>query len=443
VSARGRRVVVCGGGLAGVAAACEAALAGASVTLVERRPFLGGRAFSFVDRESGREVDNGQHVFLGCCPAYMSLLRMLGTLGHTTLQRRLDAPVRDREGRRGALRAAPLPAPLHLGPSFAAYPLLSARERAAALPALTALTALGPRARERLDERSFADWLAEHGQGERAVARFWDLIVLPTCNDRADRVSAALAAFVFRRGFLGSVRGSAIGWSRVGLTRLVDPAVRVWLAARGGRVLDGRGAAAVEPGLVTLSDGERLPADAIVLALPPGRVRQVAPAALPGDPGLGASPIVNVHLWYDRPVMDEPFTAVVDSPAQWIFNRSAMGARADAGGAHHLAVSISGARDEIDVPRARLAATLRAEVEHILPAARTAGLVASAVVKEPHATFAAAPGQATRRPGPATPMPGVALAGAWTATGWPATMEGAVRSGIRAARVALGSGPPG
>jgi hydroxysqualene dehydroxylase len=433
---RGRRVVVCGGGLAGVAAACESALAGARVTLVERRPFLGGRAFSFRDRATGREIDNGQHVFLGCCPAYISLLRMLGTLGHTCLQRRLDAPVRDRDGRAGALRAGPLPAPLHLGPSFLAYPHLTAREKAGAVRALAALAALRPGARAALDDISFADWLGRHGQGPRAVARFWDLIVLPTCNDRSDRVSAALAAFVFQEGLLRTAGGSAIGWSRIGLTRLVDPAAREWLAARGGEVITGRGVASVEPGAVILADGRRLDADAVVLALPPSRVAAVAPGALAADPGLGAAPIVNVHLWYDRPVMDEPFTAVVDSPAQWIFNRTAMGSEADAGGAHHLAVSISGARAEIDVPRAELATALRAEVEHLLPRARGAELVDSAVVKEPAATFAAAPGQAARRPGPRSAMPGVALAGAWTDTGWPATMEGAVRSGIRAGRLA-------
>ncbi len=430
-----RRVVVCGGGLAGVAAACEAALAGARVTLVERRPFLGGRAFSFRNRDTGREIDNGQHVFLGCCPAYMSLLRMLGTLGHTSLQRRLDAPVRDRDGRVGALRAGRLPAPLHLGPSFLAYPHLTPREKAAAMRALAALGSLRPGARAALDDVSFADWLGHRGQGPRAIARFWDLIVLPTCNDRSDRVSAALAAFVFQEGLLRTAWGSAIGWSRIGLTRLVDPAARDWLAARGGEVITGRGVASVEPGSVTLTDGERLEAGAVVLALPPARAAAVAPGAMAADPGLGTAPIVNVHLWYDRPVMDEPFTAVVDSPAQWIFNRTAMGSEADAAGAHHLAVSISGARAEIDVPRARLAAALRAEVEHVLPRARVAGLVDSAVVKEPAATFAAAPGQAARRPGPRSAMPGVALAGAWTDTGWPATMEGAVRSGIRAARL--------
>ena len=408
---------------------------GARVTLVERRPFLGGRAFSFTDAASGREIDNGQHVFLGCCRAYIGLLRLLGTLDTTTLQPRLDVLVRDRAGRTGHLRAAPLPAPLHLGASFAAYPHLSARERAAAVRALLALIALRPSARDRLDGITFAEWLGRHGQSEAAVARFWDLIVLPTCNDRSDRVSAALAGFVFQEGFLRTTRGSAIGWPRVGLTRVVDPAARTFLEARGGRVVTGRGVAGAGPEGVDMRDGERIDADGVVLAMPPRMAHEVAPEALPAEPGLNASPIVNVHLWYDRPVMDEPFAAIIDSPAQWVFNRTAMG---DGGAEHHLAVSISGARHEIEVPRAELAASIRAEVESLYPRARSAELVASAVVKEPRATFAAAPGQASRRPGTATPVPGVALAGAWTATGWPATMEGAVRSGIRAARHLLG-----
>jgi squalene-associated FAD-dependent desaturase len=435
--------VVCGGGLAGIAAAVEGAGLGAEVTLVERRPFLGGKAYSFTDPDTGREVDNGQHVFLGCCPAYIRLLRLLGTLRHTSLQRRLEVPVRDRAGRAGALRAGPLPAPLHLGPSFAAYPLLSAGEKAAALRALGALAAMSERARQRLDGVSFAGWLAERGQSPGAVRRFWDLIVLPTCNDRSDRVSAALAAFVYRRGFLAAREASAIGWSRVGLTRLVDPAAREFLAARGGSVLTGTAVEEAGPGGVRLADGTTLPTDAVILALPPQRVLAVASAAMAEDPGLGASPIVNVHVWYDRPVMDEPFTAVVDSPVQWIFNRTAMGG--GDGASHHLAISISGAREEIEVPRAELAETMRAELEHLLPRARAATAFATAVVKEPQATFAAAPGQAARRPGPATPLERVALAGAWTATGWPATMEGAVRSGIAAARHVLGAWvpPPG
>ncbi len=430
-------MVVCGGGLAGVAAACEAALLGADVTLVERRPFLGGKAFSFTDPEAGVEVDNGQHVYLGCCTAYIALLRLLGTLGLTELQPLLDAPVRDRAGRTGALRASRLPAPAHLGPSFLAYPHLSAREKAAAGRALLALAAVATRPPGGLDDVPFADWLADHGQSPGAIARFWDLIVLPTCNDRSARVSAALAAFVFHEGFFRTRTGSAIGWARVGLTELVDPAARRFLGARGGRVVSGRAAAEAGPDGVRLADGGHLDADAVVLALPPGRVSEAAPAALPEDPGLGASPIINVHVWYDRPVMDEPFTAVLDSPAQWVFNRTVLAGLPGPG--QHLAVSVSGARDEVLQPKAELVEAFREELAVLFPRARSASVERVAVVKEPEATFAAAPGQARRRPGPESPVDNVYLAGAWTDTGWPATMEGAVRSGVRAARLAAGT----
>jgi squalene-associated FAD-dependent desaturase len=428
-------VVVCGGGLAGIAAACEASLLGADVTLVERRPFLGGKAYSFVDDDTGVEVDNGQHVFLGCCTAYIALLKLIGAYGDTTLQAALDAPVRDRNGRTGGLRASPLPAPLHLGPSFAAYPLLSAKEKAAGMRALLTLGTLRDSQRDTLDDVTFAEWLIAHGQSPGAIARFWDLIVLPTCNDRSERVSAALAAFVFQEGFFRTRRGSAIGWSRVGLTRLVDPPARRFLEGRGARIVTGRGVARAGTGQVELTDGEGMPADAVVLALPPDRARVVCPAAVPDDPGLGSSPIVNVHVWYDRPVMQGLFTAVVDSPAQWVFNRTAMANQATGG--QHLAVSISGARREVVQPKDHLIESIVEELAHLFPAARAAHVQRAACIKEPDATFAAAPGQASRRPAPRTQVPGVVLAGAWTDTGWPATMEGAVRSGMLAARAAV------
>jgi len=433
--ARPPRVVVCGGGLAGIAAACEASLRGARATLIERRPFLGGKAFSFLDPEAGTEVDNGQHVFLGCCTAYVGLLRLLGTIGLTEIQPSLDAPVRDRAGRVGALRTGPLPAPLHIGPSFIAYPHIGVRDKARAAAALGLLGGMGSQQRAALDGVSFRDWLHGHGQGDRVIERFWDLIVLPTCNDRSDRVSAALAAFVFVEGLMRTRGGSAIGWPKVGLTRLVDPAARRFLASRDGIVLTGRAVAQAGEGYVELADGERLEADAVVLALPPERVRRIAPAALPEDPELGSSPIVNVHVWYDRPVMDGRFTAVLESPAQWIFNRSAMAGLPGPG--QHLAISVSGAREEVERPRDELVDSFRAELEQLFPRARHARVERLAVVKEPQATFSAAPGQAARRPPARTPLQGVALAGAWTDTGWPATMEGAVRSGIRAAREAL------
>jgi squalene-associated FAD-dependent desaturase len=432
-----RRVVVCGGGLAGIAAACEASLLGAEVTLVERRPFLGGKAYSFTDDEAGVEVDNGQHVFLGCCTAYIALLRLIGAYADTTLQPALDVPVRDRAGRSGALRASRLPAPLHLGPSFATYPLLSHSEKAAAVRALLALGVLRESQRAELDEVTFAEWLIAHGQGVGAIERFWDLIVLPTCNDRSDRVSAALATFVFQEGFFRTRTGSAIGWSRVGLTRLVDPPARRFLELRGATIVTGRGVTALGDRSVELSDGTRLEADAVVLAIPPDRIREICPAALPDGPDLGSSPIVNVHVWYDRAVMEGLFTAVVDSPAQWVFNRTAMAGLPNPG--QHLAVSISGARDEVGRSKATLVDEITAELCHLFPRALVARIERTLCVKEPEATFAAAPGQADSRPGTRTSVAGVVLAGAWTDTGWPATMEGAVRSGLRAAREAAKS----
>jgi hypothetical protein len=179
---------------------------------------------------------------------------------------------------------------------------------------------------------------------------------------------------------------------------------------------------------VVLDDGREITADAVVLALPPGRARAVAPEALPADPDLGSSPIVNVHLWYDQPVMPQPILAVVDSPVQWIFDRTAITGEGAPG--QHLALSISGAHDEMGVPRADLARRMDGEIRALFPAAAGADLTQWAVIKDARATFAPGPGQATRRPGPATPVRGITLAGTWTATGWPATMEGAVRSGL-------------
>lgn len=430
MSMRGMRVAVAGGGLAGIAAAVEAAGRGARVTLVERRPFLGGKAFSFTDPRSGAEIDNGQHVHLGCCTAYVALLGRLGSLGLTAIQPVLHVDVRDRAGTRGVLTARRLPPPLHMGPAFGRYALLTRAERLRALRALTAIAALGPRGRDGLDDVTFGEWLRAHGQRDAAIERFWDVVILPTCNDRSDRTSAALAAFVITEGLMRTAGGASIGWALVGLSHLVDAPARRLLARSGGRVITGRAVTSADAGGLDLDDGTRIDADAVVLALPPGRAHAVAPAALPADPGLGESPIVNVHLWYDRPVLDRPILAVVDSPVQWMFDRTAITGEGAPG--QHVALSLSAARAEMGVPRGELAEVMDTEVRALLPGARDAALTQWAVTKDARATFAPAPGQAARRPRARTPVEGLVLAGTWTATGWPATMEGAVRSGITA-----------
>lgn len=426
----GAHVVVAGGGLAGIASAVEATARGARVTLVERRPFLGGKAFSFTDPRTGVEIDNGQHVHLGCCSAYIALLGRLGSLGLTAIQPALRVHVRDRAGARGVLCSRRLPPPLHMGPSFARYGLLSRGERLRALRALTALATLGDAGRAALDDVSFGEWLRAHGQRDAAIERFWDVVILPTCNDRSDRTSAALAAFVITEGLMRTRGGAAIGWALTGLSHLVDSPTRSLLARHRGEVITGQAVTVADAGGVTLSDGRRIDADAVVLALPPGRIRAACPHALPVDPDLGESPIVNVHLWYDRPVLDHPMLAVVDSPVQWMFDRTAITGEGAPG--QHVALSLSAARAEMGVPRGELAERMDQEVRALMPAARGADLVQWAVTKDARATFAPAPGQALRRPGPRTPVEGLVIAGTWTATGWPATMEGAVRSGLAA-----------
>lgn len=424
-------MIVCGGGLAGIGAAVEASVRGARVTLVERRPFLGGKAFSF--ELDGTEIDNGQHVFLGCCTAYRWLLGRLGAWRHVSLPPGLHVVVRDRAGTTGVLAASRLPAPLHIGPSFARFPLLSSAEKVRAVVALTALMVMRDEDRESLDDVSFGDWLEAHGQRAGAIERFWDLIVLPTCNDRSASVSAALAAYVFREGLFRTRGGSAIGLARVGLTTLVEGPTRRLIERAGGTVRTGTSVVRAEDRTVLLGDGSRIAGDAVILALPASRAASVAPAAVGQVPDLGSSPIVNVHLWFDRTVMNEPFTAVVDSPAQWIF-----GHRTKSRAGQRLVVSVSAARAEIDQSRDALVEAFVDEIRMLFPTAAHAHVERAHVVKEPEATFAAAPGQGRARPGPVTGDPSIFLAGSWTNTGWPATMEGAVRSGILAARLSLG-----
>jgi squalene-associated FAD-dependent desaturase len=413
-------VTVVGGGLAGIAAALELADGGAQVELLEARPRLGGATFS-VER-NGLSMDNGQHVFLRCCTAYIAFLERLGVAEQVHLQRKLELPVLAPGGRRAWLSRNSLPAPLHLSGSLARFGHLSARERLQAVRAALALRDLDL-ADPSLDERTFADWLAEHGQSPRAVETFWDLIVLPTVNLRSHEASLALATKVFQTGLLESSSAADIGWAAVPLGKLHGEAAERALAAAGVEVR-------LRAPVGSLAE---LAADAVVLAVPHKEA-----AELLGRPellGLGAAPIVNLHLVYDRRVTDLEFAAGVDTPVQFVFDRTASSGLREG---QYLAVSLSAA-DHFDHRRVDdLRAEFAPELARLFPAAAEAELLDFFVTREPNATFRQAPGTAALRRvvGP----PGVHVAGAWTDTGWPATMEGAVRSGVAAAQAALAQG---
>lgn len=433
----GVRIAVVGGGLAGLAAAIECADGGADVTLYEARQRLGGATFS-VERH-GHWIDNGQHIILRCCVSYESFLRRLGVERLVEMQPRLRVPVL-REGEKPAfLTRGHLPAPLHLSSALLGYSPLRLRERFAALYAGAALRRLDP-ADPALDRVTFGDWLRAHRQSPRAISSLWNLIALPTMNVSADEASLAQAVQVFRTGLLDSASACDIGVSTVPLQQLHGDAAAAVLEELGARVVLGAAVRTVERepgGLRLLLDDGPDTAHAVIAAVPHYAAGDLLP---PGavDPdelaSLGDGPIVNLHFHYDRRVLGEPIAAALDSPVQWLFDRT------KASGVEHgqlVVVSLSDARAEIGEPVAVLRERYLPALARLLPAAQAAEVLDFTVTREPRATFRPVPGTRRLRPTERTEVPGVYLAGAWTDTGWPATMEGAVRSGVVAARAAL------
>jgi hydroxysqualene dehydroxylase len=433
-------VVVIGGGLAGIAAALDCADAGARVTLVEVRRRLGGAAYSF--ERDGLSLDNGQHVFLRCCHAYRALLTRLGSESLTSVQPRLSIPVL-RPGHPPTLLArGSLPAPAQLAGALARYPHLTALERLGAARASLELMRVRPDDPAQ-DLVTFGAWLARRGQGTGAIAALWDLIALPALNLPAAQASLALAAYVFQVGLLSRADAGDIGFHEGTLSRTIGEPAAHALERAGVDVRLGWRASGLErtaEGLEVHGRDDGLSAEAVVLALPHTRaaalLEPLAPDAAGALHGLGVSPIVNLHVVYDRRVCDQPFAAGVSTPVQYVFDRtSAAGAPA---GCQYLAVSLSAAEREMGMNLDALRERYLPALAELFPRARQARVERFLVTREHAATFRAAPGSAALRPGPATAVPGLALAGAYTATGWPATLEGAVISGHAAARQVLG-----
>jgi squalene-associated FAD-dependent desaturase len=433
------RVVVVGGGLAGLAAGLACADAGARVTLLEARPRLGGATWS--TQHQGLAIDNGQHVFLRCCSAYRDFLARIGADDRVEIQPRLAIPVVAPGGRTAWLRRHPLPAPLHLAPSLARFSHLSWLERWQVAAAARRLAQLDP-ADPALDQRSFGDWLARAGQSPGAIEHFWDLVIRPTLNAVADDASLALAAMVFQTGLLRETDAADVGWARLPLERVhAEPAARA-LAERGVQVTMRARARAIEVEAGSVAGirvgGDRIPADAVILATPHAEAAEL----LPGESGidtralaaLPSSPIVNLHVVWDRKVLPHAFAASVDSPLQWIFDRTAASGLV---GGQYLAVSLSAAEAYLGASAESLRRRFEPEFRRLFPAARAARLEKLFVTCEPAATFRQAPGSQRLRASTQTRVRGLYLAGAWTDTGWPATMEGAVRSGLAAARALL------
>jgi squalene-associated FAD-dependent desaturase len=417
------RAVVLGGGLAGLAAALELVDTGHAVTLLEARPTLGGAVQTLPERDGDPfpPPDNGQHIALGCCTAYLEFLARIRQ-AESVRRSPLALPVVGEDGRVGLLRPGVL--------ALLRYRHLRPRERLAVARVARELGRLDP---DEQDGTTFAELLRSLGQSDVAIERFWNVFMRPALNLRCEEVSAAPAVFTVRTAFFGPRGSSDLVVPLAPLAAIHGDAAGAALRQAGADVRTRTRAVALDEKAVVLADGERVEGDGIVVALPPAEG-----AALLGEPAppLEDSPIVSVHLVVDRQILRFPLAALLGSHAHWVFDRGRL-TRSEPRNGQYLTVVSSGAPELVDVRGRDLVELVASELNESLGRAE---VVWSRVSREPAATFAARPGTAALRPGPETAHEGVVRAGAWTRTGWPATMESAIRSGRRAARLLAGAG---
>jgi zeta-carotene desaturase len=441
-------VIVIGGGFAGLSAAVRLAKDGARVLVLEARPRLGGRATSFADRQSGDEVDNGQHILLGCYHETFGFLEAIGAADSVRVQRQLAVTMIDREGRRTRLSCPPLPPPLHLIAGVLEWEALSWRDRLAALgmasPLRLALRELGgATTRAASPGETVQSWLIRNGQTSRIREMLWDPLALAALNQPPDQAAAPPFARVLAEMFGGDSRSAAIGLPTVPLDRLYAEPARQYLEANAGEVRTGANAVIRfdNDRVAAVSAGhDRWAAGTVIAAVPwfalPGLV-EPAPASIAALVDASrrreAMPIVTVNLWFDRPVMDEDFIGLPGRRLQWVFDKGRLFGEATS----HLSLVSSGAAASVGETNDELIARATAEIFEALPESRPARLLRASVVRERQATFSLAPGQPLR-PATQTPVRGLLLAGDWIDTGLPATIESAVRSGHRAADAASG-----
>lgn len=436
--------LIIGGGLAGIAAGLQLAAAGQSVTLLETRMRLGGRATSFDDPATDDLLDNCQHVLLRCCTNLIDLYQRLGMADHIQWHRRFYFV--NHHGQIDKMQADDLPAPTHLTTSMLGFKGLTLLEKIAISKGMLSVMKLGVLGRKKWHHRSFADWLRQHKQPAGAIQKFWACVTISALNEQPHNMAADYALQVFQEAFCANTQAYHMGLPKVPLVRLYD-AAQTAIERAGGRVhlRTSAGKLLFENGQIAglkLGDGSILTANNYVSTVPFDRLAKLCDAPLiKADPRLqhlgefGVSPIVGIHIWFSHVVMDLPHMALTESPLHWIFNKGTDGA-----GWQHLHGVISAADDLVSLPADAIRKMVVAEMRKVLPKVAHLQPVHHRVVKEKRATFRLAPGIDDIRPQAAGVVKNLILAGDWTDSGWPATMEGAVRSGYRAAGAILNRG---
>ncbi len=457
-------VGIVGGGLAGLAAACALSDAGYKVALFERRPYLGGRASSYVHPGTGEVVDNCQHVLLGCCTNLLDLYRRLGVEDRIRWYDRLTYI--EPGGRRGILEPSGLPSPLHALPAFFRFPLLSLRDKLTIAMGMLSLIEGIP-----ADHGgSFLEWLKRHGQTEQAVRRFWSPVLVSALNEELGNVSIHYGAMVFRDAFLKSAQAGRMGLPSVPLSELYGVAAeyirgrggevvlrasieridasqrRAWVKLRGnsGASLNDDETAGGRSAESTGGEGERRDFDYLISAVPFQVLAKLIPAEMQSDAlredlaQLRTSPITGIHFWFDREVTELEHAVLLDRTIQWMFQKSKIllsqrGPANAQSAASYLELVVSSSHTLVAKSRQEVLELALKELGEFFPAVKAARVVKATVIKEIQATFTPAPGVDRYRPRQQGPWPRIFLSGDWTATGWPATMEGAVRAGYAAA----------
>ncbi len=435
-------VAIVGAGLAGLSAACALAEVGCRVQLFERRPFIGGRASSYEHPGTGEVVDNCQHVLLGCCTNLLEFYRRIGSGDQIRWFDRLTFI--EPGGRKSEIAPFLLPAPFHTSWSFLKADSLSLKDKLAIARAMLALIGGLPED----TAESFAAWLRAHAQTQPAIDRFWKVVLVSALNEDLDRMSVRYAAQVFRESFLKSAEAGKMGVPTVPLTDLYQPALQ-YIQQRGGDVLLRKSVDSVssdEQGVTLCAGNEEMRADYVVLAVPYHALSRLLPnqngsvAARERLLGLLArfesSPITGIHLWFDREITELEHAVLLDRTIQWMFHKSKLqnrAVRSPEEQGSYLELVVSASKSLVEKPRQEIIELAVKELAEFFPRVNEAKLLKATVVKEVHATYSAQPLSDQFRPQAETEWPRIFLAGDWTATGWPATMEGAVRSGYKAA----------